>query len=410
MNCRHCNNFLENLVIDLGNTPPSNAYIKAENLNSKEVIFPLRIFVCEICWLVQTEDFTPAESLFEEEYAYFSSYSSLWLEHSKKYVSDMIDRLKLNSESMVVEVAANDGYLLQYIKDNEIPCYGIEPTSSTANAARIKGIEIVSEFFGKELAIELVGLEKQADLIVANNVLAHVPNINDFLAGFSLLLKPDGVATFEFPHLCNLMGGNQFDTIYHEHFSYLSLTSIKTIFEANELEIIDVQKLTTHGGSLRVFAQRLDTGKRNILSSIKTLLSEESNLGVNSLEYYHSLNQSAQSIKNDFINFLNSAKNDNKKVIGYGAAAKGNTLLNYCGVENDLIEYVVDKNPHKQGMYLPGSKIPIVDEAQLKKDRPNYIIIFPWNLAEEIIDQLKYAYDWKVCFVTTMPNLTLHKN
>ncbi|TGL19603.1 methyltransferase domain-containing protein [Leptospira bourretii] len=407
MKCRHCESNLTLTLIDLGTSPPSNAYLTETKLHEPEKWFPLRVLVCENCWLVQTEDFASANELFDSEYAYFSGYSSSWLEHSKNYVTQMISRFNLNKESHVVEIAANDGYLLQFVKAHNIPCTGIEPTTSTANAARQKGIEIVEDFFGVRLAEELVKKGKQADLTAANNVLAHVPDINDFVSGFSLLLKPDGVATFEFPHLMQLVNQNQFDTIYHEHFSYLSFIAVNRIFSANGLNIFDVEELPTHGGSLRVFAQRSDTGKRVVSERVDELLKIENNLQMNSASYYQGLQLKAEKVKNDLLEFLIKAKKQGKKVAAYGAAAKGNTLLNFAGIRHDLISFVVDKNPSKQGKFLPGSRIPIVDEEVLESVKPDYVIILPWNLKDEVIQQLNASGNRTNQYVIAIPDLTI---
>lgn len=407
MKCRHCHATLTLSLIDLGSAPPSNAYLTSETLHAPEKWFPLRVLVCDQCWLAQTEDFAQANELFAADYAYFSGISTSWLAHSERYVVDMIDRFSLGAASHVVEVAANDGYLLQYVKARGVPCTGIEPTASTAAAARTKGIPIVEEFFGVRLAEELVRQGKQADLTAANNVLAHVPDINDFVSGFATLLKAQGVATFEFPQLLKLVGENQFDTIYHEHFSYLSLTAVERIFTKNGLKIFDVQQLNTHGGSLRVLAQRADSGKRDKTLVVNELLEQERKAGMTSREYYAGFQQRANQVKDAFVQFLLNAKRDNKRVAAYGAAAKGNTFLNYAGVRSDLIQFVVDRNPAKQGKFLPGCRIPIVDEAMLHATRPDYIVILPWNIRSEVTQQLEYARAWNARFVTAVPQLEI---
>jgi len=407
MKCRHCNRELKLPLIDLGSAPPSNAYLTDQTLHTPEKWFPLRVLVCEGCWLVQTEDFAQAEELFDEDYAYFSSFSTSWLEHAERYVKDMIKRFSLNEHSHVVEVAANDGYLLQYVKKRNVPCTGIEPTTSTANAAREKGIDILEEFFGVKLAQQLVEQGKQADLTVSNNVLAHVPDINDFVAGFSILLKPNGVATFEFPHLLKLVNENQFDTIYHEHFSYLSLTALETIFKENGLQIFDVEEHITHGGSLRLFAQRSDTGVRIVSEQVIELRKREMDAGMDSDNFYKNFQEKANIVKDDLLNFLIKAKQDGKKVVAYGAAAKGNTLMNYAGVRPDLLSYVVDKSPSKQGKYMPGSRIPIYTEQFLKDDKPDYVLILPWNLKSEVIKQLSYIKESGGKFVVAVPQLEI---
>lgn len=377
-------------------------------MEGPEKWFPLRVLVCEKCWLVQTEDFTDAEDLFDTEYAYFSSFSDSWLVHSKQYVHDMIDRFRLNSNSHVVEVAANDGYLLQYVKEAGIPCTGIEPTASTACAARKRGIPVIEKFFGIRLANELVQKGIQADLTVANNVLAHVPDINDFIAGFTSLLKPKGVATFEFPHFLKLVNQNQFDTIYHEHFSYLTLTTVRKIFTRSGLTIFDVEELSTHGGSLRVFSQRSDTGGESISDNVNSLLTIENEHGINNKKFYQDFQKTTDRVKHEFLSFLIKAKSEKKSVAAYGAAAKGNTLLNYAGVRKDLLPFVVDRNPNKQQKYMPGSRIPIVEEDVLNHVKPDYIIILPWNLRSEIMHQLSYVHNWGCQFVTAIPQLTIY--
>ncbi len=407
MKCRHCDHQLSQTFLDLGSAPPSNAYLSTEDLNAPEIFYPLRLMVCEHCYLVQTEDYAGRESLFSKDYAYFSSFSSSWLIHAKHYVTQMIDRFDFTDQSRIVEVAANDGYLLQYVKAVGIPCYGIEPTTSTAEAAREKGIEIIEKFFGVAVANELVEQNLQADLIAANNVLAHVPDINDFVSGFSRLLKPTGIATFEFPHLLKMVQENEFDTVYHEHYSYLSLTSVKQIFTANGLTIFDVEELPTHGGSLRLFAQRLDTGIFSIEPSVNALLMVEEKAGITTTDFYSYFQQQAEILKNDLMAFLIDAKRQGKTVAGYGAAAKGNTLLNFAGVRSDLLSYIVDKNPAKQHKFMPGSRIPIVDESHLINHKPDYTLILPWNLKVEIFTQLDYVKDWGGQFVVGVPKLEI---
>lgn len=407
MKCRHCGSELSLLFLDLGNAPPSNAYLTEETKYMPEVWFPLRILVCEDCWLVQTEDHAGRETLFTQDYAYFSSFSTTWLAHAQHYVNQMIVRFGLNTGSCVVEVAANDGYLLQYVRQAGIPCYGIEPTTSTANAARTRGIDIVERFFGLELAEELAQARKQADLMVANNVLAHVPDINDFVSGFTRLLKPEGVVTFEFPHLLRMVQENQFDTAYHEHYSYLSLTAVQRIFAVNGLSVFDVEELSTHGGSLRVFAQRSDTGIHSQTSAVTTLLQIEAVAGVMTTRFYREFQYQAEKVKDDLVLFLIDAKRRGLKVGAYGAAAKGNTLLNFAGIRPDLLPYVVDKNPAKQGKYLPGSRIPIFNELYIKTDQPNFILVLPWNLFDEIKKELDYSSEWKAKFLKIFPGVFL---
>jgi len=407
LKCRHCGSELRLPFLDLGSAPPSNAYLTEAGLRAPEVWYPLRLLVCESCWLVQTEDHAGREALFTEDYAYFSSFSTSWLNHAERYVRAMIERFGLNASSRVVEIAANDGYLLQYVQAAGIPCYGIEPTASTAAAARAKGIEIRERFFGISLADELVSADKQADLIAANNVLAHVPEINDFVKGFACLLKPHGVATFEFPHLLRMVQENQFDTAYHEHYSYLSLTTVERIFAHNGLTVFDVEELATHGGSLRIFAQRSDSGQQKVSLSVPALRKIEADAGMNTAVFYSGFQANAEKVKNDLLTFLIDAKRQGLNVAAYGAAAKGNTLLNFAGVRPDLLPYVVDRNPAKQGKFMPGSRIPIVDEAHLKTCKPDRIVILPWNLRAEVMAQLGYVREWGGQFVTAVPTLAV---
>lgn len=405
MKCRHCRRELSLEMLDLGSAPPSNAYLTAAQLSAPERWYPLRVLVCEGCWLVQTEDFADAHELFSPDYAYFSSFSASWLAHSRRYVDDMIARFSLSPQSHVVEVAANDGYLLQYVKARGIPCLGIEPTASTAAAARRKGIPIVEAFFGRDLAARLRAEGRSANLMVANNVLAHVPDINDFVAGFAELLAPDGVATFEFPSLLRLVEECQFDTIYHEHFSYLSLTAAERVLAANGLRLFDVEELATHGGSLRLFAGRADTASHPESARLGVMRDRERAAGVETRAFYAGFQPRADAVKDAFVRFLLDARRDGIAVAGYGAAAKGNTLLNYAGVRADLVRFVADRNPAKQGRFLPGSRIPIVAEEELRKARPGFIVIFPWNLKAELAAQLDYARAWGARFVTAVPSL-----
>lgn len=407
MKCRHCHSELSLSFIDLGAAPTSNAYLTLSSLARPEKHYPLRVLVCTECWLVQTEDYANVDELFAADYAYFSSFSSSWLAHAEHYVDSMINRFALSADALVIEVAANDGYLLQYVKDRGIHCLGIEPTTSTANAARAKGIDIVEDFFSLALAQTLVAQGKAADVTAANNVLAHVPDINDFVSGFALLLKPAGVATFEFPHLLRLVADNQFDTIYHEHYSYLSLTAVHRIFADNGLQVFDVEALSSHGGSLRVYAQRSDVSERGISPNVARLLAQETEAGMTTPAFYSGIQAHANKVKDDFVSFLITAKREGKSVAAYGAAAKGNTLLNYAGVRPDLLPYVVDRNPAKQHKFLPASRIPIVDEIQLQHTKPDYVVILPWNLRTEITAQLAYIRDWGGKFVTAVPSLDI---
>lgn len=380
--CRHCGSPLEHEVIDLGHQPPSNAYLTKEQLSQPEPTYPLKVFVCTNCWLVQLPAHASAEQLFTPDYAYFSSTSSSWCAHAKSFVDEAINRLSLGSSSFVVELASNDGYLLQYMKANNIPCLGIEPTHATARVARDKGIETIEEFFGEQLSETL----DKADLIVANNVLAHVPDINDFVSGIRKLLKPRGQASIEFPHLLNLLKKNQFDTIYHEHYSYLSLSSVQRIACHAGLDVIDVQNISTHGGSLRIWLSHKNAFAQS--SSVKNCLEEEHSFGIETLAIYGDFQSRAAIVKYKFLDFLlRTQSNHTRSVLGYGAAAKGNTLLNYAGISADLLPAVADRAVSKQGKFLPGSHIPIISPEQLVELDPTDIIVFPWNIISEICTQ-----------------------
>lgn len=408
MRCRHCGSDQMKPFLDLGSAPPSNSYLSRAALAGPEAWYPLVIRVCGECLLVQTEDFASRETFFSDSYAYFSSFSASWVDHARTYVDRMIERFGLVEGSRVVEVAANDGYLLQWVKARGLRCLGVEPTASTAAAARGKGIDIVEEFFGEAFGERLAADGWAADLTVANNVLAHVPDINDFVRGFAKLLKPTGVSTFEFPHLLNMIAEAQFDTAYHEHYSYLSLTAVRRIFAANGLTVFDVETTPWHGGSLRVFASRTDGAEREISPVVAELLAREEAAGLLDVDSYASFQLAAQRVRNDFLEFLVDAQRQGLKVAAYGAAAKGNTLLNFAGIKPDLLAFVVDKNPAKQGQYLPGSRIPIVTENVLKSEKPQRVVILPWNIQQEIKHQLSYITDWGGKFVTAVPKLKVH--
>ncbi|MBB4953160.1 SAM-dependent methyltransferase [Agrobacterium vitis] len=408
MKCRHCASETMHPFVDLGTAPPSNSYVKTAALAGPELWYPLIIRVCGECKLVQTEDFASRETFFSEDYAYFSSFSSSWLAHAKSYVASMVERFGLDAASHVVEIAANDGYLLQYVKERGIPCLGVEPTASTAAAAREKGIEIVEAFFGVALAEKLVAEGRSADLTAANNVLAHVPDINDFVSGFARLLKPAGVATFEFPHLMNMIAQSQFDTAYHEHYSYLSLLAVDRIFTANGLTVFDVETTPWHGGSLRVFACRSDHDAHLRSARVDEVLAQEIAADLGDMDVYAGFQRKANKVRDDFLAFLIDCNRQGLTIAAYGAAAKGNTLLNFAGIKAGQIAFVIDKNPAKQGMFLPGSRVPIVAEEVLKTEKPDRVVIFPWNLTEEIKQQLSYISDWGGKFVTVIPSLTVH--
>jgi len=404
MNCRFCATHLSELFLDLGGAPPSNAFLTAADLNASELYFPLRLFTCPACLLVQVDEVQKHEALFSSEYVYFSSYSRTWLMHAENYVQLAIGRLGLNQNSLVMEIASNDGYLLQYVKAHDIPCIGVEPTASTAAIARERGIESLERFFGQNFAHEFIAERRQADLVIGNNVLAHVPDINDFVAGLATVLTQQGVVTVEFPHLLQLIEQRQFDTVYHEHFSYFSFHTAQHIFAAHDLRVWDVEELPTHGGSLRLWACRNDAAHVQT-ATVAALLAKELAAGMRNIDYYRGFQPLADMIKNNFLTFLLDSKLAGKQVVGYGAAAKGNTLLNYAGVKPDLITYVVDASPHKQGRYLPGSHIPVVSEAHIRKSRPDFVVIFPWNLRQEITEQLSYIREWGAMFITAVPSL-----
>ena len=406
MKCRHCKTELTQQFVNLEYAPISNAMLTREQLQQPEMYYPLKIFVCPECFLVQVDEMEKAENIFNEEYTYFSSFSSSWLKHASDYVDMMMERFHFDQNSKVIEIASNDGYLLQYFQKYGIPVLGVEPSANTAEVAREKGIETIVDFFSKEFAEKLVSENIRADLIIGNNVLAHVPDINNFVSGMKIALKDDGVITMEFPHLMKLVEENQFDTIYHEHFSYLSFQTVSAIFKSRGLEMFDVEELGTHGGSLRIFAKHEGDGTREVSRRVTELLEREKQAGMNTMKYYTHFQPLVDKIKYDTITFLIEQKQKGKKVAGYGAAAKGNTLLNYCGVKGtDLIEFVSDASPVKQNKFLPGSHIPVMPPDHIREARPDYVIIFPWNLKKEISEQLSYIRDWGGKFVTFIPEL-----
>lgn len=404
MNCRHCHHPLQHVFLDLGFAPPSNAYLSELDLSKPERYYPLKLFVCEQCWLVQTDDYTQADELFSPDYAYFSSVSQSWLAHAAGYTDMITQRLKLNKNSYVIEVAANDGYLLKNFVAADIPCLGIEPTDSTAAAAEKLGIPILREFFGQSLAQRLVSEGKQADLILGNNVYAHVPDINDFTAGLKAALKPGGTITLEFPHLMRLLEHTQFDTVYHEHFSYLSLYSASQIFADAGLRVYDVEALPTHGGSLRIYGCHAED-VRNTVATVPALLAEEADRGMRSLKIYQMFQSHADRVKDDLLLFLIEQKRSGKRVAGYGAAAKGCTLLNYAGIKQDLLSYVCDAAPSKQSKYLPGTHIPILHPDKLHELKPDIVLILPWNIQAEVTQQLAYIREWNGKFAVAVPSI-----
>ncbi len=407
MKCRHCFTPLDDsrdVFVDLGTAPPSNAYLREADLAQAEAYFPLKVMTCPTCRLVQVDEVQRHDAMFSDDYLYFSSYSPSWLKHSERYVVEVVERLGLNAGSLVMEVASNDGYLLQYVAQRGIPCVGVEPTASTAAVARSKGIPTITKFFGAEFAQGYRSKVRSADLVLGNNVLAHVPDINDFVAGFREVLSPEGTVTVEFPHLMQLVQQGQFDTIYHEHFSYLSLQTVQRIFSSQGLTVWDVQTLPTHGGSLRVWAQHL-SNPRAATARVAEVLATEFAAGMQVDVFYGGLQARMDAIKDDLLGFLIDQKRAGKTVAAYGAAAKGNTLLNYAGVRPDLLPYVVDASPHKQGRFMPGSRIPIVAESHLRDMKPDFVVILPWNLRDEIVEQLAYVRQWGAKFVTAVPGL-----
>ncbi len=404
MNCRHCGSPLHHSFLDLGFAPPSNAYLAAADLHAPEVWLPLKLYVCEHCWLVQTEDYARADELFRNDYAYFSSTSSTWLEHARRYVEAMRNRLALDAESFVVEIASNDGYLLKNFVAAGIPCLGVEPTDGTASAAEALGIPVLRAFFGDALAQRLAGEGRQADLLIGNNVYAHVPDINDFTAGLRTLLKPGGTITLEFPHLLRLIEQTQFDTVYHEHYSYLSLHTVRLIFAKAGLRVWDVETLPTHGGSLRVFGCHADDPRADT-PAVSAILAEERDAGLRELATYQRFQSRVERIKHDLLAFLIEQKRAGRKVAAYGAAAKGNTLLNYAGVRPDLLPFVCDAAPSKQGKYLPGSHIPIRAPEVLRTERPDWLLVLPWNILDEVVRQNAIIREWGGRFVVPVPQL-----
>jgi len=406
MKCRFCKNPLEHSFIDLGFAPPSNSYLTREDLSKPEIYYPLRVKVCDQCWLVQTEDFASKHEFFNDNYAYFSSTSKSWCAHAKNYVNMIVPRLDLSEKSLVIEIASNDGYLLEYFGPLAIPCLGIEPTLSTALEAEKKGIEVIKEFFTVELSKDLVDKYGQADLIIGNNVFAHVPDILDFSIAMKNALKSDGVITLEFPHLLELIKNNQFDTIYHEHYSYLSLLSVTKILAAAKLKIYDVEQVSTHGGSLRIFCAHEDSNK-NISSIVHELLKEEKDQGLDKVVTYLAFQKEAEKIKIALLTFLISLKKEGKNVAAYGAAAKGNTLLNYAGIKPDLLPLAFDAAIAKQGKYMPGSHIPVLSPGELNTMDFDFLLILPWNIADEVFEQNKHLKQKGTKFVTVIPKLTI---
>lgn len=404
LSCRLCSDKLSETFADLGMSPLSNSYIKPEKLQTKEVFYPLHAYVCGNCFLVQLEEFESPDHIFSD-YAYFSSNSESWLRHAESYCVQMIEKYGINAKSQVVEIASNDGYLLQYFKARGIPVLGVEPAANVAEVAIKRGIPSKTVFFGTNTAKQLLKEGFAADLLLGNNVFAHVPNLRDFVGGLKVLLKPGGMITLEFPHLLNLIRLNQFDTIYHEHFSYLSLLAVERAFEMHGLSAFHVETLATHGGSLRVFAKHADDRQKPVTAGLLAVRDAEREAGLGELRSYRDFSKRIQGVKWDLLEFLIGARRAGKKVVGYGAPAKGNTLLNYCGIRTDFLDYTVDLSPHKQGLYLPGTHIPILRPDDIKASRPDYVLILPWNLREEIVAQMGGIRDWGGKFVVPIPRL-----
>jgi 2-polyprenyl-3-methyl-5-hydroxy-6-metoxy-1,4-benzoquinol methylase len=404
LECRFCGRPLTVSFCDLGTAPPSNAFRKKEELQSGETFLPLHVYVCNECYLVQLPEYRRREDIFKEDYAYFSSYSDTWLKHAETYAEYASTRFGLDARSLVVEVASNDGYLLRFFAARGVRTLGIEPSANVAEAARKLGIETLVNFFGKTLAEQLASEGHQADLLVGNNVLAHVPDINDFVAGAKRLLARAGVVTMEFPHVLRLIEGNQFDTIYHEHFSYLSLLTVRRIFEAHALTIFDVEELPTHGGSLRIFARHSAVEGPATEERVNRLLAVERDFGIDRISTYASFAERARQSKRQLLQLLIGIKNSGKRIAAYGAAAKGNTLLNYCGIGCDFIDFVADRSPHKQGLFLPGTQIPVLHPDSVKEQRPDFLLILPWNLSDEIVNQMSHVRSWGGKFIVPIPS------
>jgi 2-polyprenyl-3-methyl-5-hydroxy-6-metoxy-1,4-benzoquinol methylase len=403
-NCRFCQTPLKHSFCDLGMAPLSNSYLKKEQLEKGEVFFPLHAYICSHCFLVQVKEYELPQNIFSD-YAYFSSYSDSWLKHCKNYAEQIISLLKLDSSKQVVEIASNDGYLLQFFKERNIPVLGIEPAANVAKVAEEKSIPTLVKFFGSQVAEELKEKNVQADVLIGNNVLAHVPGLNDFVKGLRILLKPHGVITMEFPHLLRLMQGNQFDTIYHEHFSYFSLLAADRVFKAQGLKVFDVDELKTHGGSLRIYACHEEDVEKQISQNVLDLKERERELNFEDLLGYSSFSMGVQQLKSDLLSFFLRSKKEGKRIVGYGAPAKGNTLLNFCGIRSDLLDFTVDRSPHKQGHFLPGSHIPICPVEEISRAKPDYLLILPWNLKEEIMSQMSLIRKWGGKFVIPVPKL-----
>ena len=404
--CRFCGLNLQHTFVDLGMSPLCESFISLDGLNQMERFYPLHVYVCGSCLLVQLEKYVSPEEIFSE-YAYFSSYSDSWLEHVKNYTEMIVSRLNLNYQSRVIELASNDGYLLQYFVQKGIPALGVEPAANVAKSAEKRGVHTVIKFFGRQTAQELIREYGQADLLIGNNVLAQVPDLNDFVGGMKIVLKPDGVITMEFPHLMQLMNGNQFDTIYHEHFSYFSFVTVSEIFRSQGLTLFDVQELPTHGGSLRIYARHASDDTKPVSYRAVELRKKEEDAGIRCLDHYFAFGERVKETKRKLLEFLINAKRQGKTVVGYGAPGKGNTLLNYCGIRTDFVDYTVDRNPYKQGKYLPGTRIPIFDPGKIAETKPDYVLILPWNFKDEIMAQMSGIRAWGGRFVVPIPEVTV---
>ncbi len=405
--CRFCGAALTHTLVDLGMSPLCESFLSAEELNRMEPFYPLHVYVCSVCFLVQLEEYVSPENIFTH-YAYFSSYSDTWLDHARRYSEMVIGRFQLTDENFVVEIASNDGYLLQNFVKAGIPVLGIEPAVNVAEAALKRGVSTLIAFFSEDTARNLIANGRKADLIIGNNVLAQVPALNDFVAGIRIMLAPSGVVTLEFPHLYQLMTGNQFDTIYHEHFSYFSFYSARKIFEKHELEIFDVEELPTHGGSLRIYLHHSNDQRHKVSERVDQLSQQELKNGVNQLKTYSNFGENVKETKRKILEFLITAKREGKKVAGYGAPGKGNTLLNYCGIRTDFLDYIVDRSPFKQGKFLPGTHIPIYPPEHINETRPDYVLILPWNLKDEIMKQMVFIQEWGGKFVVPIPELKIY--
>jgi hypothetical protein len=407
MSCRFCGTPVRHTLVDLGMSPLCESYVSPDNANKMEPFYPLHVFVCDRCFLAQLDEFVPCEEIFTE-YAYFSSYAESWVEHARRYSEMMIERFGLGGDSLVCELASNDGYLLQHFVRRSVPCYGVEPARNVAKVAIDKGVPTITRFFGVETAKDLAAEGRRADVVLGNNVLAQVPDLNDFIAGIKILMKPGGVMTIEFPHLLRLIRENQFDTIYHEHYCYFSFLTAQTIFAHHGITLFDVEELPTHGGSLRIFGRHADDDSKPPTARVEAMMAMEREAGLDTMDAYRSFTEQVQETKRKILEFLIKARRDGRKVVGYGAPGKGNTLLNYCGVRSDFIEFTVDRNTYKQGKFLPGTRIPIGNPDLIREARPDYLFIRPWNFKDEIMQQMSFIREWGGKFVVPIPEITVY--